>query len=133
MKAADWIDRVKTMHGWSDYRVAKELGFRPNTISMYRSNGGPMDEAIALKVAHSLQINAALVLADQAMERAKDAEARSAWGAVMERLGGMAGGASTAILSVLWAIVLIASMPILTGTGEAVASQSSDINSLYIV
>lgn len=79
MKAADWIDRVKARKGWeSDYRVAKELGFRPNTISMYRSHGGPMDEAIAIKVANALEINPAGVVIDQAAERAKDAAIRAA-------------------------------------------------------
>jgi hypothetical protein len=67
------------------------------------------------------------------MERAKNEDARSAWSAILERLGGMAGSAPTAILSVLWAIVLIASMPILTGTGEAMAAQSPDVNLLHIV
>lgn len=45
MKAADWIDRVKEVKNWpTDYRVAKELGFRTSTISQYRSRGGAMDE-----------------------------------------------------------------------------------------
>lgn len=90
MKAADWIDRIKVKNGWSDYRVAKTLGFSANTISTYRKSGGPMDENIAIKVAHELEVNPAIVLADQAMERAKDGEARTAWNEILERLGGMA-------------------------------------------
>ena len=135
MKAGNWIDRIKSEKDLpSDYAAAKALGLSRFTVSGYRQRpDATLDENIALKVAQVLEINPALVLADQAMERAKNEDARSAWSAILERLGGMAGGASTAILSVLWAIVLIASIPILTGTGEAVASQSSDINSLYIV
>lgn len=91
MKAAEWINRVKKARGWeSDYRVAKELGFKANTISMYRTHGGTMDDTIALKVANSLEIDPAIVLADQAMERSKDAEARGAWATILQRLGGVA-------------------------------------------
>lgn len=93
MKAAQWIDRVKQVKGWdSDYRVAKSLGFKGNTISMYRAHGGTMDDTICMKVAQALEIDPALVLTDQAMERAKDAETRSAWSAVLQRLGGVAAG-----------------------------------------
>ena len=70
MKAADWIDRVKAVKGWdSDYRVAKELKFKPNTISMYRSHGGPMDESIAIKVADALGLNPVGIIIDQTAER----------------------------------------------------------------
>jgi len=90
MKASQWIDRINAAKGWTDYRVAKELGFKSSTISMYRAHGTPMDEAIAMKVAHVLDVSPAIVLADQAMERAKNDEARSAWGSILERLGGVA-------------------------------------------
>ena len=49
-----------------------------------------MDEDTALKVANALTIDPAIVLTDQAMERAKNTEARSAWNAVLQRLGGVA-------------------------------------------
>lgn len=78
MKAAEWIDRVKTARNWeSDYRVAKELGFKANTISMYRTRGGPMDEDIAIKVAHALGMDPAGIVIDQAAERSKSPELRS--------------------------------------------------------
>jgi hypothetical protein len=98
MKAAQWIDRVKQAKGWdSDYRVAKSLGFKGNTISMYRAHGGTMDDTICMKVAQALEIDPALVLTDQAMERSKDAETRSAWSAVLDRLGGVAAGVLVAV------------------------------------
>lgn len=92
MKAANWIDRVKAAKGLtSDYAAAKALEITTSTVSWYRRVADKtLDEDTAVKVAHALEINPALVLADQAMERAKNEEARSAWGAVMERLGGMA-------------------------------------------
>ncbi|MBB1073625.1 helix-turn-helix domain-containing protein [Rhodoferax sp. 4810] len=92
MKAAQWIDRVKALRGWdSDYRVAKELGLGRQTISTYRSKtSNTMDEDTAVKVAAALGTNPAIILADQAMERAKNEDAKSAWGSILERLGGAA-------------------------------------------
>ena len=88
MKAAVWIDRVKSANGWeSDYRTAKELGCKPHTISMYRSNETLMDESIALKVALALHVDPVVILADQAMERAKSEEAKKAWAGVLDKLG----------------------------------------------
>ena len=73
MKAAEWIDKVKAARGWtSDYKVAKELGFTPNTISNYRANGTLMDEAIAIKVAGALGAKPEAVLLDQFAEKVKD-------------------------------------------------------------
>lgn len=93
MKAAEWIDRVRSAKGLpSDYAAAKEIGLTRQAISKYRSRESTLDESICLNVAHTLGIDPALVLADQAMERAKDAEARSAWSAVLDRLGGVAAG-----------------------------------------
>lgn len=79
MKAADWIDKVKAAKGWpSDYRAAKELGCKPNTISQYRTHGTPMDENIAISVAKALGERPEAVLIDQFAERTKNPEVRSA-------------------------------------------------------
>jgi len=87
MKAADWIDRVKKVKGWeSDYRVAKERGFKANTISTYRKTGGPMDENIALKVAEALGVNPAGVMVDQLAERSKSESVRATLAREVERL-----------------------------------------------
>lgn len=78
MKASEWIDRVKKARGWdSDYRVAKELGFRPSTIGNYRAHGTPMDEEIAIKVANALGEKPEAVLLDQFAERVKNPEVSS--------------------------------------------------------
>lgn len=94
MKAAEWIDRVKTAKKWeSDYRAAKELVLSRNAISNYRVGArNTMDETTSIKVAHALGIDPAIILADQAMEMTKNDEARSAWSAILERLGGVAAG-----------------------------------------
>ena len=79
MKAYEWIDRVKSARGWdSDYRVAKELGFRSNTISQYRSHGGTLDENIAIKVADAIGEKPEAIILDQAAERVKSPEVRAA-------------------------------------------------------
>ena len=72
MKAAEWIDRIKTTKGWeSDYRVAKELGLSKQTISKYRGPTPTFDEEMALRVAEALGIDPAAVLIDQLAERSK--------------------------------------------------------------
>jgi ABC-type lipoprotein export system ATPase subunit len=87
MKASEWIDRIKAAAGWdSDYRVSKELQLSRQAVSDYRGKTVSMDEETAIKVARVLSIDPALVLADQAMERAKNEEARNAWAAVLEYL-----------------------------------------------
>lgn len=99
MKASAWIDKVKAARGWeSDYRVAKELNLGRQTVSTYRSRpSATMDEDAALKVAHALEIDPVIILADQAMERAKNDEARSAWAEILQRLGGVAAGLFVAV------------------------------------
>lgn len=78
MKAAEWIDRVKTARGWdSDYRAAKELGISRNNISNYRTKTPTLDEDTAEKVAGALNINPAAVLIDQLAERSKNPQTRS--------------------------------------------------------
>lgn len=79
MKAAEWIDRVKKTHGWeSDYRVAKELQIRPQTVSNYRVTDRTMDDDISIKVAAALGERPEAVVIDQYAERTKDPALRAA-------------------------------------------------------
>lgn len=119
MKASEWIDRVKTARGWSsDYRVAKELDFKPNTISTYRANGGPMDENIAIKVANALGERPEAVLLDQYAERTKNQEARNA-------LFGLANGLSIISKTAMLAIVVVAISPLdSSASAESTANQT---------
>lgn len=79
MKAADWIDRVKKHCGIdSDYGAAKLLGLGRQTISTYRTKGSTLDEEIAVKVAELLGEKPEAVILDQAAERVKSPEARTA-------------------------------------------------------
>lgn len=126
MKASEWIDRVKVARGWdSDYRVAKELGFRPNTISQYRSHGTTLDESISLKVAAALGTAPEIVLLDQTMERMKTDEAKSAIGDLLKRLGGVAASLAMA--------VGVVSAPSPAEARTASPSAESNTSSVYYV
>jgi hypothetical protein len=87
MKASEWIDRAKAVNGWeSDYRAAKELGLSRSAVSGYRSRTPTLDEETSVIVADALGENPAIILADQAMERARNEHARSAWQTVLKLL-----------------------------------------------
>jgi transcriptional regulator with XRE-family HTH domain len=89
MKAAAWIDRVKVARGWeSDYRAAQELGVARATVSKYRSRDSTLDEDTAVRVAAALGQPAEIILIDQAAERSKNIEVRSALARVLALLGG---------------------------------------------
>ena len=78
MKAAEWIDRVKTKRQIdSDYRVAKVLGLSRSAISGYRSKTPTLDEKSCFSVAIALGERPEAVLLDQAAERIKDPKART--------------------------------------------------------
>ncbi len=88
MKAAQWIDHIKEAKGWaSDYRVAKELGLSRTTISQYRARTPTVDEETAVKIATVLQIDPIMVLVDQALEKSKSPEARTAWTVALDKFG----------------------------------------------
>lgn len=79
MKAADWIDRVKSINGIaSDYGVAKALGLSRTTVSGYRSRMSTLDEDASIRVAQALGERPEAVILDQAAERVKSPEARAA-------------------------------------------------------
>lgn len=79
MKAIEWIDKVKTArHVESDYAAAKVLGISKQTVSQFRTRGTTMDEDTALKVAEVLGERPAAIILDQAAERVKSPDARTA-------------------------------------------------------
>lgn len=89
MKAADWIDRVKSARGWdSDYRAAKELGITRGAMSQIRTGDSvTLREETALKVAELLQVDPAAVIIDQVAERSKDQGLRTALQQVAAKAG----------------------------------------------
>ena len=116
MKAAEWIDRLKAARGWeSDYRVAKELKVRPQTISRYRSDNSTFDESIAVKVADSLGEKPEIILVDQLIERSTNDDAKTALSRVLKRLGGVA------------ACALIATVSVAPSSGQAAPSAGASV------
>lgn len=89
MKAAEWIDRVKTSKGLpSDYAVAKELGLSRFTVSGYRQRpSATLDEGIAIRVAQALGVEPAAIIIDQVAERSKDQGLRTALQQVAAKAG----------------------------------------------
>lgn len=98
-KTIEFIDLLKARRGWtSDYRVAKELGWKQQTLSNYRSGRTSMSGPHALKIAHELEMPAAYVLACVEAEREPAAEVAKVWRAIAESLSGIAGRAAAVIL-----------------------------------
>lgn len=121
MKAAEWIDRVKTARGWdSDYRVAKELGLTRQVVSRYRNNPSTMDDEAAVKVADALGAAPEVVLLDQAIERTKSTEAKAALGNLLKRLGGAAAS-----------ILLAAGMTIFPNGNNALSGELHSSNDIH--
>ncbi len=103
---AGLLDRAMSRAGIeSDYRLAKVIGITHQAISGYRAGVSlPKDKVIAQLCALSGDDPHLLVAQIQA-ERASSPEAKNLWMTMAKRL---AGGAQTAILSVLFTIVFVA-------------------------
>lgn len=128
---ANLIDRAKAGGNIdSDYKIADVIGISHQAIYAYRTkNTLPNDKVIAQLCALSGD-DVGVIAAQIHAARAKSEDVRSMWTLIAKRL---AGGASTAVLSVLFAISLLAG-----GVQDARASGLSDaqtakLNRLYIV
>lgn len=88
-----------------------------------------MEESIAVKVAHELQLNPALILTDQAMEKSKDQEAKSAWCAILEKLGGVA----VSVLLTAGILGAIAWTPDAKAIQRSQIPSKTPVDSIYIV
>lgn len=114
----------------SDYRLAKVIGITHSVISSYRMKKSMPNDKILAQLCALSGDDVAVIAAQVQAERAQSTEGKSMWLMIAKRLSG---GASTAILSVLFAISLIAGY---VGDARATASQSIKtqvISSLYIV
>ena len=79
MKAADWIDQVKTaLNLPSDYAAAKALHITRSAVSNYRNRESTLDEETAFNVARALKLNPVGIVLDQLAERSKNVEVRTA-------------------------------------------------------
>ena len=89
----------------SDYRLAKVIGISHGTMSGYRSGKSMPDERVTEQLCALSGDDVAVVAAQLQAERSRTAEGKTMWMMIAKRL---AGGASTAILSVLFTAILIA-------------------------
>lgn len=128
---AELLDRAKVKGNIeSDYRLAKILRINQTLISNWRHGRNlPNPEMIEALCALSGD-DAGLVVAQVEAARAADGPVRAMWLSVAKRL---AGGASTAILSVLFAIGFIAASPDTARDGQLVDQKISATDLLYIV
>jgi transcriptional regulator with XRE-family HTH domain len=87
----DFLNAVKAAQGLtSDYQLAKFLGITASSISLSMSGRTFLGDETAIKVADSLKIDPAQVIASVHYERAKKAEEKAVWKGILERLGGIA-------------------------------------------
>lgn len=114
----------------SDYRLAIVIGISHQAMSHYRAGNTLPSEKVIEQICALSGDDPDVVAAEIQASRSKSPEAKNMWLRIAAR---MAGGASTAVLSVLFAISLLAG-----GAQDARASGLSDaqtakVNKLYIV
>jgi len=128
---ADLLDRAKAGGNIeSDYRLAKVIGITHSTMSGYRV-GKTIPDARVLEQLCALSGDDAGVLMAQAQaERERTPEGKTMWLMVAKRLQG---AATTAILSVCFAISLIAMSPDVAKAQTVDAFKTGEFSLLYIV
>ena len=128
---ADLIERAKTRANIdSDYRLCKIIGINQSAFGNYKAGRSLPSDKILSQLCALSGDDVALIVAQVHADRATDSDVKSMWNLIAKRL---AGGASTAILSVLFAIGLIAAPAGSARAGEGIDSQSAKVNCLYIV
>lgn len=128
---ANFLDHVKARASIdSDYRLSKVIGKSHGAITNYRTGRTLPNEEVIEQLCALSGDDPDLIAAQVQAARAKDAPAKVMWSRIAARL---AGGASTAILSVLFTISLIAgSASDARATGLTVLKNQA-VNLLYIV
>lgn len=128
---ANLLERAKvTANLESDYRLAKVLRINQSALSNYR-NGRNLPNVEILEALCALSgDDAGLIVAQVEAARASEGPVKSMWLSVAKRL---AGGASTAILTVVFAISLIAGYAPSAMAGGSQAIKTRCFNGLYIV
>lgn len=124
----EFLDALKARRGWtSDYRLAKELGWRQTTVSNYRVGRSAMASEHAMRVAEELGLSHAYVVACMQAERENNGDVAKVWKAIADHFRSAA------------AIILIA-LAALSGAQDAhaaprfssVSTQPNTAQSLYI-
>lgn len=106
---AEFLDRAKARANIeSDYRLAKVIGKNHQVISSYRVGKSLPEESVIEQLCALSGDDPGVIAAQIQAERSRSPEAKTMWRMIAARL---AGGATTAILSVLFAIGFIAASP----------------------
>lgn len=128
---ANLLERAKqNAHLETDYRLSKVLSINQSAIGNYRAGRSwPNDKILAQLCALSGD-DVALVAAQVQAERSQSAEGREMWRLVVARLSG---AASTAILSVLFAIVFVAGHAGQAQAATVEGAKTLCVKTLYIV
>lgn len=80
MKSVDYINKMNKDLGWTDYRIAKNLGIAPSNISAFRKGEAhAFSDRNALKIADYLGLEPTKVVADMNYARAKSKEEKAFW------------------------------------------------------
>lgn len=114
----------------SDYRLAKVIGISHNVISGYRHGKSMPNDKILAQLCALSGDDVAVIAAQVQAERAQSPEGKTMWTMIAARL---AGRASTAILSVVFTIALIAGFAMDTRPAAGHCVKTAKSNSLYIV
>lgn len=128
---ATFLDRVKAGANIdSDYRLAKVIGITHAAISGYRHGKSLPNESAIEKLCALSGDDPDYIAAQIQAERAQNEPARIMWSRIAARL---AGGAHTAILSVLISISLIASFAQDARSSALSDSSTVTLSGIYIV
>lgn len=121
----------------SDYRLAKVIGITQSAVSNYRMGKTMPDERVLSQLCALSGDDAAVMAAQVQAERSRTPEGKSLWSLVAARLQSdrrhAVRGVGTAILSVLFSIVLIAGQAIEAGATALCDLKTCVNHSLYIV
>jgi Phage related protein len=128
---ANLIERAKARSNIeSDYRLCKIIAINQSAFGNYKAGRSlPTDKIIGQLCALSGD-DVAVILAQVHEARATDSDVKNMWHLIAKRL---AGGASTAILTVLFTIALIAGYAPPAQAGGRDGVQSRAVDCLYIV
>lgn len=128
---ADLLDRARASGSIvSDYQLAKVIGISHQAMTHYRMGRTLPNESVIEQLCALSGDDPGVIAAQIQSARSKTPEAKNMWLMIAKRL---AGGASTAILSVLVTISLIAGYAPSARASERFDAQTGKLNGLYIV
>lgn len=127
---ANLLDRAKAKANIeSDYRLGKVIGITHGATTNYRTGKTMPNDKILAQLCALSGDDVAVVAAQVQAERAQSPEGKTMWLMIAKRLSGQA---STAILSVLFTISLIAGYAPPAGASGLNDSQKVKADNLYI-